>query len=166
MRYSGALSFVQEPKETIFEHHNKVVIYTNLKNSCSFAENLEKFVLASLCNESRVSHKYSTHIRWKHHFQAPYEMSFSLLISVRAYSHCTGMGQVQETGPTAMGPSMLYKIVHTGPRQGREPEFIVSYWSSSLKLSRFRSRAIWICHYLALEGTNGLQRTKHCYHSF
>ena len=54
-------------------------------------------------------------------------MSFSLSINVMTYSHCTGTGQVQETGPTAKGPNILYRNVHTGPRQGKEPGSIVSY---------------------------------------
>ena len=48
---------------------------------------------------------------------------------VTAYSHCTGTGpgQVQGTGPGAMGTAMLYRNVHTGPRQGKGPRSIVSY---------------------------------------
>ena len=36
-------------------------------------------------------------------------------------------GQVQGTLLEAMGPNILYRNVHTGPRQGKEPESIVSY---------------------------------------
>ena len=46
-----------------------------------------------------------------------------------ACSHCTGtgLGEVQEPGPRAMGPNVLYRNVHTGPRQGKESDAIVSY---------------------------------------
>ena len=51
--------------------------------------------------------------------------------SVMACSHCSGVGpgQVQEMGMFlgAMGTDMLYRNVHTGPRQGKEPGSIVSY---------------------------------------
>ena len=39
----------------------------------------------------------------------------------------TGMGQVQGTGPGAMGTNKLYRNIHTGPRQGKEPGSIVFY---------------------------------------
>ena len=41
-----------------------------------------------------------------------------------AYSHCTvtGLGQVQGMGPGAMDPNILYRNVHTGPRQGRNQD--------------------------------------------
>ena len=50
---------------------------------------------------------------------------------LKAYSHYTGtvLGQVQGTG--LMRPN-LYRNVHTGPRQGKEPGSIVS--------ARIRSR--------------------------
>ena len=38
-----------------------------------------------------------------------------------AYSCCIGQGQVQGTGLGLMGPNILYRNVHTGPRQGQEP---------------------------------------------
>ena len=38
----------------------------------------------------------------------------------------TGLEQVQGTGLGAMGPTILYRKVHTGPRQGKEPGSIVS----------------------------------------
>ena len=46
-----------------------------------------------------------------------------------AYLLCTGTGpgQVQGTGPGAMVPNILYRNVHTDPRQGKEPGPIVSY---------------------------------------
>ena len=49
--------------------------------------------------------------------------------SVVAYSYCTGPGpgQVQGTGLGLMGPSILYRTLHTGLRLGKEPGPIVSY---------------------------------------
>ena len=41
--------------------------------------------------------------------------------------HRVGLGQVQGTVPGAMDTNMLYRNVHTGPRQGKEPGSIVSY---------------------------------------
>ena len=38
-----------------------------------------------------------------------------------------GLGQVQGTGPRQMGPHMLYRNVHTGLRQGKEPGPIAFY---------------------------------------
>ena len=39
-----------------------------------------------------------------------------------AYSHCMGqgLGQVQGTGLGAMGPIILYRNVHSGPRLEQE----------------------------------------------
>ena len=52
-----------------------------------------------------------------------------IFFSIMVYSHCTGTGpgQVQATGPRAMSPNILYRNVHTGPKQGKEPGHIVSY---------------------------------------
>ena len=46
-----------------------------------------------------------------------------------AYSHGTGpgLGQVQGVGPGTMGTNILHRNVHTGLRQGQEPESIISY---------------------------------------
>ena len=51
------------------------------------------------------------------------------VFKVMTYSHCTGTGpeQVQGTAPGAMGTNILYRNVHTGLRQGKEPGPIVSY---------------------------------------
>ena len=38
-----------------------------------------------------------------------------------AYSHCTGLGQVQ--GLRATGSNMLYRYLQTGLRQGKDPLF-------------------------------------------
>ena len=46
-----------------------------------------------------------------------------------------GMGQVQGTGPRLMGPNKLYRNVHSGPRQGKEPETIVSYYAGPVPYS-------------------------------
>ena len=45
-----------------------------------------------------------------------------------AYSHCPGpgTGQVEGMGPGPMGPDILYRNVHTGPRWGMERRLIVS----------------------------------------
>ena len=42
-----------------------------------------------------------------------------------AYSHCTGveLGQVEKMGPVRMGLDLLYRNVHTGLRQGKEPGY-------------------------------------------
>ena len=50
------------------------------------------------------------------------------------YSHCTGMelGQVQGTVPGQIGPYVVYKIVHTGLRQGQKPGPIVSHCASQI----------------------------------
>ena len=50
-----------------------------------------------------------------------------LASSIMAYSHCTGPGQVQGTGPGAVGPNMLYRNALTGPRQRKEPGSIASF---------------------------------------
>ena len=41
-----------------------------------------------------------------------------------ALSHCTGPepGQVQGMGPELMGPNILYRNVHSGPRLGQEAD--------------------------------------------
>ena len=46
-----------------------------------------------------------------------------------AYSHYTETGsvQVQVMEPGAMGTNILHKNVHTGPKQGKEPGFIVFF---------------------------------------
>ena len=46
-----------------------------------------------------------------------------------AYSHCTeiGLRQVQGMGSGAMSSNILYRNVHIGLRQGKEPGPIVSY---------------------------------------
>ena len=41
--------------------------------------------------------------------------------------HGNGTGTVQGTGPGGMGPNILYRNVHSSPRQGNEPRPIVSY---------------------------------------
>ena len=55
--------------------------------------------------------------------------SYNTKITFMVYSHCTGTepGQVHEMGPRAVGTNILYRNVHTGPRQGKEPGSIVSY---------------------------------------
>ena len=49
--------------------------------------------------------------------------------TLMAYSHCTGIGpgQVLGTELGLMGPDILYRNIHTGLRQGKEPVPIVSY---------------------------------------
>ena len=56
------------------------------------------------------------------------------IMSVMAYSHCreTGSGQVQGRGPRAMDTNMLYRNVHTGPIQGKEPGSIVFCCASTV----------------------------------
>ena len=55
-----------------------------------------------------------------------------------AYSHCRGLGQEQGTEPRLMGPNVLYRNVHAGPRQGeaQDPRPIVSYCASTVTWSR------------------------------
>ena len=45
-----------------------------------------------------------------------------------AYSQCMGMGpgQVQGTGPGAIGPNILHRNIHTGLTLGKQPGSIVS----------------------------------------
>ena len=54
-----------------------------------------------------------------------------------AYSHCTGkrLGTGTGIGTQLMGPSMLYRNVHTGPRPGKEPGSIVSYCANPVPCS-------------------------------
>ena len=61
-----------------------------------------------------------------------------------AYSHCTGMGpgQVQGMGPGKMGINMMYRNVHNGPRQGKEPGSIVSYCAGKVPCVRFHPHGV------------------------
>ena len=56
-----------------------------------------------------------------------------------AYSHCTGMGpeQVRATGQGVMGLNILYRNVHTGPRQRTEP---VSYCAGAVRWTGFKKQ--------------------------
>ena len=57
------------------------------------------------------------------------------ILSLMAYSHCARTGQVQGTGSGVMGSNILYRIVHTGLRQGKELEPIVSYCAGPVPCS-------------------------------
>ena len=53
------------------------------------------------------------------------KLIFKMIISVIFYSHRTGTGLGQVQGKV-QGPNELYKNVHTGPKQGKEPGLTVS----------------------------------------
>ena len=65
------------------------------------------------------------------------------ITALMAYSHCTRPGQMQGMEPGAMGTNMLCRNVHTAlTGKGTGNHCFLLCWSSSLYLSRSRSRAV------------------------